>query len=137
MSSKLQKKAKSRADPSKKYLKHPSVTKNEPFLRVYPSLINSGVFRSLSVHAQILYIRLSLRCMSTNPTFNTCHYPHSEQIKDFRPETFRKAKTELLSHGFIQERRATGNYAKEYRLSMRWQVLQEGETITEDEQYYG
>ena len=110
--------------------------KNRQYFRVFRSTINHPKFCKMSVHAQMLYIRIGAYCCMDQGYYRKCTYQKAEYTKQrIRPDTFRKAKKELLKYGFIQEKTGTKRGSKsEYRLSDNW-YRYDGE-VPEGERYY-
>ena len=122
-------------DTLKEFIHDPNASKKEPYARIYPSLINHPKFMGLSMHAQTLYFRLAVKALGDSGYYRECTYQNAEMKKCFRPETFRKARDELLRNGFIQIQLIRTPGAKnKYRLSNNW-YLYPGE-VPKENQYY-
>ena len=123
-------------DYAKAYINNPKWKGSQAFGRIYVSLVMNPKFESLSVYAQNLFFRILLHCCTSGDYLNlSCVYPKSEIKKHFDLRTFQKAREELLTAGFIRQKRTTARGQRIlYRLSSNWYKYN-GEVPIE-ERYY-
>lgn len=90
------------------------------YIRLGLSLLDCSAFNALGKSSQLVYIRMMQRAKGKS-TF-TC--PRSFYEKYFTPNTFDKAKKELLKIGFIEVVRDNKHTGKEtlYKFSTRWRA---------------
>lgn len=142
MSSKLSY-ARKKPNTNLDYLQSPAVRskipkgKKEPFVSFFPSTLKSARFVSMTKNAQLLWIRMCLRCAEEDKVNRReCTFRKSEYVKQgYTPDTFKKAVTELIENGYIRKERFTARGSPcHYRMSQNWHKFTG--IVPEDDRYY-
>lgn len=85
------------------------------FVRIYDSLYHSRAFQTMTPSARHVYIDMLLAAAGRE----SFQYPQSAYKKIVSPDTFHKAKQQLIEHGFITEERYAAS-RNTYYLSDKW-----------------
>ena len=90
--------------------------KNMPFFRVYADTVESEQFKSLTLSAQMLYIRMGI---ASGKDIDDFTFPRRAYKGVFTSRTFTMAKNQLKEAGFIEEKKYYKSESH-YKLSSAW-----------------
>lgn len=104
-------------DYQKPYISKPNY-QHERFSRMYASVLYNPAYKRMNHSSKNLYTyMLNVACGGIEFTFPKSAYTAA----GFDAKTFRRAKSELIQNGFIEEIHSTATAPNRYKFSKLWQ----------------